>query len=180
MFRRYTPDDFDKHGYLKAPIGFYLLLVVLLRPYIIWILSVANRKESTVLIESLYPVKSDFFMSLAIGFGAVLVFAFSSLRRKDAFGWLPTVWKASAGLLWITLLADFLSTLNVVKNAHFIFQNQHAAVFLGLFFAALYLYKSQRLADFLRDWPEDIVKEKEKEEEKKKEKGQEKQDEDKR
>ena len=67
MFKKYTPDDFDKHGYFKPPVGFYLLLVLLMRAYIIWIVSVANRKDGTVLIESLYPNKFDFFIGLAVG-----------------------------------------------------------------------------------------------------------------
>ncbi|MFT5162881.1 MAG: hypothetical protein ACI9FJ_001461 [Alteromonadaceae bacterium] len=158
MFRRYTPDDFDQHGYLKAPKGFYIVLLVLLRPYIVWVLSVANRKEPTALIEFLYPLKTDFFMGLATGAGALLVFAFSSLRRKEAYGWIPPCWKLSRWLLWVTLLADVVLTLIVVKNAHFYFQYQHAAVFLSLFFSGLYLFKSHRLQDFLQDWPVDAVK----------------------
>lgn len=157
MFRRYTPDNFDPQGYLKAPKGFYLLLVMLLRPYIIWVLSVANRQESTLLVESFYPLKSDFFIGLATGAGALLVFALSSLRRKDAHVWLPRCWGYSGRLLWVSLLADISLTLYMVKSHHFAFENEQAVVFLGLFFSVLYLFKSRHLNDFLQDWPEDIT-----------------------
>lgn len=158
MFKRYTPDDFDKHGYLKPPKGFYLLLLVLLRPYIIWLLSVANRKEPAVLIESFYPDKSNFFLGLATAVGALLVFGLSSLRRKDAYAWLPVCWRYSRRFLWVTLLTDVIVTVYMVKNSHFVFQSEHAAVFLSLFFAGLYLFNSTRLLDFFRDWPEDAIK----------------------
>jgi hypothetical protein len=158
MFRKYTPDDFDKHHYLKAPIGFYFLLLMLLRPYIIWVVSVANRSDATVLIQSLYPDKNDFFVGLISGIGALIVTVCFSQRRDKTFNWLPSFWQYSKPLLWLSLLVDLLLTMWVIKHSHYSFKIQYAAIFCGLFFSALYLFKSTRLTDFFANWPQEALK----------------------
>lgn len=157
MFGRYTPDDYDKHHYLKPGLGFYGLLLVLLRPYIVWIVSVANRNDATVLLESLYPNKYNFFAGLAVGFGAVLVFAMFSLRRENAYSWLPNVWKRGRMLLWGTLSADIVLTVYLVKKTHFHFEPSMAVTLLALFFSVLFLAKSERMKDLFEDWPQESL-----------------------
>lgn len=159
MFGRYTPDNFDKHHYLKPPIGFYFLLVVLLRPYIVWVMSIANREDSTVLLEMLYPNKFDFLTGLAIGSGAVLVTGMFSMRREKTFSWLPKVWGYSRYLLWASWFADLSLTLYLVKKAHFHFEPGLAGGLLALFFSSLYMIRSVHLKDFFNDWPEPEEKE---------------------
>jgi len=155
MFKKYTPDHFDKHGYLKPPIGFYLLLLLLLRAYIIWIVSLANRNDATVLIKAMYPDKMNFFIGLGVGIASVLVLAIFSQRREKFAPWLPKLWCHGKWLLWLSWLADTVVTLWFVKANHFKFVPEQAAVLLGLFFAALYLFNSSRLDDFFKDWPQE-------------------------
>jgi hypothetical protein len=158
MFKKYTPDNFDKHHYLKAPVGFYFLLLVLLRPYIIWIMSVANRANGTVLIEFMYPNKDDFIIGLTTGVGALVVGLFFSLRRDKAYDWLPRFWRLSQWLLLVSVVADMLLLFWVIKNSHYGFKPQHAGVFLALLACGGYLFRSTRLRDFFADWPEDVLK----------------------
>ena len=99
MLRRYTLAHFDKHGYLKAPKGFYLLLLVLLRAYLIWILSVANRSDTTALITLFYPEKHNFFIALGTGAGALLIAVMYSLRREKTPNWLQPVWKPQLAIV---------------------------------------------------------------------------------
>lgn len=158
MFLKYTPDDYDKHGYLKAPIGFYLVLVLLMRAYVIWILSLANRRDSTSVIEYFYPNQIDFFIGLATGIGAALVMAMVSLRRENAYQWLEKCWPSGRWLLWISWTADLALTLWSMKLNHFKFAPGHAMMLLGLFFAMLYMFKSERIKDLFADWPEKLEK----------------------
>lgn len=153
MFGRYTPDHYDKHHYLKPPVGFYLLLLVLLRPYIIWVMSVANRNDTTVLLQSLYPNKYDFFTALAIGCGAVVVTAMFSFRREKTFAFLPKLWRKGPWFLWASWLADGLHSFYLVSKHHYNFEPALAASVLALFFTGLYLFKSQHLKDLFNDWP---------------------------
>lgn len=157
MFGRYTPDNYDKHHYLKPPIGFYFILLMLLRPYIIWVVSVANRNDTTVLLESFYPDKYNFFTALAIGAGAVFVTFMFSLRREKAYHWVAKLWPGGLWLLWGSWLADLGHTLYLVKKIHFNFEPSFAAVLLSLFFAGLYMARSVHLKDFFNDWPQETL-----------------------
>ena len=153
LFTKYTPDDYDKHGYLKPPIGFYFLLALLLRAYVVWILSVANRSDGTALITSLYPNKYDFFAGLIVGIGALIVTIALSLRREKAQAWMAKIWQKGKWFLWTSWLLDLILTLYLIKKHKFNFEPQYALVMLGLFFAAWFMLKNSRLNDAFANWP---------------------------
>ena len=154
MFKKYTPDDFDKHGYLKPPVGFYLILVLLLRAYVVWVLTVANRSgDGTSLVAALYPNKYDFFIGLGAGVGALLVLVLMSLRREKASQWTARLWHKGRWFLWASWSFDVSLTLWVIKQNKFAFEAQYALVLVGLFFCAWYLLKSSRLKDTFANWP---------------------------
>lgn len=153
MFTKYTPDDYDKHGYLKPPVGFYFVLLLFLRAYVVWILSVANRADGTALITSLYPNKDDFFAGLVVGIGALIVTIMLSLRRESASGWMAKVWSKGLWFLWVSWVLDLALTIYVIKQHKFNFEPQFALVLLGLFFAAWFLLKNSRLRDAFANWP---------------------------
>lgn len=158
MFRKYSPDDFDKHHFLKAPVGFYFVLLMLLRPYIIWVMSVANRKDGTSFITMLYPDKNDFLVGLLTGIGALIVLLLFSMRRDKSFDWLPGVWKNSRWLLWVSLVADVALSLWIISNSNFTFKPEQAGGIFALLLCALYLFKNERLKDFFHNWPEEALK----------------------
>ena len=153
LFTKYTPDDYDKHGYLKPPIGFYFILALLLRAYLVLILSVANRSDATALITSLYPNKYDFFAGLVVGIGALIVTIALSLRREKAQAWMAKIWHKGKWFLWTSWLLDLILTLYVIKKHKFNFEPQFALVMLGLFFAAWFMLKNSRLNDAFANWP---------------------------
>ena len=153
LFTKYTPDDYDKHGYLKPPIGFYFLLALQLRAYLVWILSVANRSDGTALITSLYPNKYDFFAGLVVGIGALVVTIALSFRREKAHAWMAKIWHKGKWFLWTSWLLDLILTLYVIKKHKFNFEPQYALVMLGLFFGAWFMLKNNRLNDTFANWP---------------------------
>ena len=155
MFGRYTPDDFDKHGYLKAPISLYLLLLLLLRAYVIWLLSVANFSNTEQLIEFFYPNKQTFIFGLLSGAAALLVLILHSLRRPKAYKFTAQLWRYGQWLLWLAVLTDIGLTLWQLSLTHFRFVPQTALILLALSFAVGYLWRSQRLPDLFADWPTD-------------------------
>ena len=155
MFKKYTPDDYDKHGYLKPPVGLNLLLLLLMRAYVVWVLSVANRADGTALIASLYPNKYDFFIGLGVGLGALVVMVLLSLRRERAPRFAAKIWTKGKWFLWGSWCLDVLLTCYVIKQHKFAFEPQMALVMVALFFAGWYLYKSERLTDVFNNWPSD-------------------------
>lgn len=151
---RYTPDNFDQQGYLKPPLGFYLLIILLLRPYIIWLLTIIDPSDDLGLITYVYPEKQHFLLGLLVGAGALMVLILLSLRRKTASIYAVKLWFKGQWWLWYSVLGDLLITLWLVKSTKFAFEPIYAGVLLGLFFTIWYLLKSRYIQDLFADWPE--------------------------
>ena len=64
--KKFGPEYWDKHGLYKAPLGFILTLMVLMRGYVIWILAAISRRPELDIMTLFYRDKQHFFVALVI------------------------------------------------------------------------------------------------------------------
>lgn len=94
--------DFDFEGRVKVPVGFYLMLVYLLRGYFIWIMSLTHRDNPGLIISLIYPQPSFFYSAMLIGipslFGYVLFLSKGRLfNRFETMVWPAFYWFIALG-----------------------------------------------------------------------------------
>lgn len=88
------PSDYDRHGTLKLPFLFWLVLLLQARTWVLFVIAGASREQSTALLNLFYPDHDNFWQGLLPGIPAVLAFLLSG--RRNAF---PRIWHMLYALL---------------------------------------------------------------------------------
>jgi predicted ferric reductase len=151
---RFGPEYWDKNGLYRAPVGFILVLVLLLRPYILWLLTVATRREDLNFIAIFYPLKQQFFVALSIAVISLVISLCYILRRPNASQWPKYIWRYARWLLLINVMLDLAWSVIQIQNQYFSFSTGLATQLMLLCWAALYLIKSRYLSVYFAEWPE--------------------------
>ena len=107
-YANFLPKDFDNFDCLKLAPGIYLILLLVLRAYIIWLMSVTNMRDHVGIIQWIYPQTSLFYLNLVSGIIGLFVGLILSLRRPDAANWVRFCWQKCKMLLIVALAFDLL------------------------------------------------------------------------
>lgn len=156
LYANYSLADFDKYNCLKLSKLFYFTLVVILRGYLVWLMSVTNMSDRVGVLQWVYPQVELFYLSLISGGLGVFLLLVFSLRRPEAKAWVKACWRHSRKLLVLALLLDF--SINAV--AYFLWQMQ-SETFLAFqggvcVLLIIALYTNKRLAINLNEFPAKI------------------------
>lgn len=144
--------DFDLEGRARVPVGFYLVLVYLLRGYITWIFSLTFSQDRSLILSLVYPRHDLFVVSLLVGIPAVFAFVLFTLKKQTDKPWFKFCWPKSRLVLLIALLLDL-----VVQASYFVQQplGIHWSR-LGAFIVGTYLLwywlRSQKIRRFFYNW----------------------------
>ena len=155
---RFGPEYWDKNGYFRAPIGFVLVLLLLLRPYILWLFAAASRREDLNLMAIFYPQKQQFFVALAIAGLSIIVTFCYLFRRPNAMQWPKYMWRYARWLLLANVVVDLTWSLLQAKSQYYSFSIGLAVQLVLLSWAGLYLLKSRYLSVYFNEWPEPETK----------------------
>ena len=82
-YAKFLPKHFDSFDCLKLAPGIYAILLLVLRAYIIWIMSVTNMRDNVGFIQWVYPQTALFYLNLASGVIGLFVVLILSLRRPS-------------------------------------------------------------------------------------------------
>lgn len=155
-YAEYSIEDFDKFDCLKLSKGFYLLLIFVLRGYIVWIMSLTNRQDSSSIMGFFFPDPSLFYLSLSSGFLGLFVVLIMSLRRPDAAKWVKFCWRYCRVILIITLVFDLFVSfvgcfyLDLLSQIWLLSQTLIVSLFV------LFCYKSHRFNINLKEFPDKL------------------------
>ena len=143
---------YDEAGRVKPPAGFWLLLLLLCRAYLVFIAALSYRQDSAYLLALFYPLHSYFYWSVALSVPALVVFVVCGFRDK--------LWQR--GIYWFALLlrpllvcaivADVVLHLVLARQQYWQFSWLIALTLLLNFRLLLYLFSSKHVALMLRDW----------------------------
>ena len=98
--------DFDLEGRVKVPIGYYLLLIYLLRGYVTWIFSLTYAQDRSLILSLVYPQHKLFITSLLLGIPAVIAFVLFTLKSQTAKPWFQFIWSKMRWFLAFAVVCD--------------------------------------------------------------------------
>jgi hypothetical protein len=153
----------DQDGLHQIPIRLYLLMLVLLRPYICWIVTLTLPAEQRGVLSYIYPHSFDFVRACLICLPVLLILAAltqrvpydQKLKRGRAKRFWFGIWRQSRWWLLLVCAVDLYWTFShlppyVSVNAPWLLLAP-VALILGL----CWLIKSRRLPLIFAEWPED-------------------------
>ncbi|PKF63828.1 DUF2919 domain-containing protein [Psychromonas sp. psych-6C06] len=96
---------YTQSGDLKPPTYFYYGLLFLARTWALLIISVASRETGNKLLGIFYPDKSHFYLGLASGLIAIILFLLSG-RDHDKHPFICKLWQKGYPFLLLSILFD--------------------------------------------------------------------------
>ena len=152
----------DQDGLYRVPSRLYWLLVLLLRPYLCWVVTLAMPSDQRQILAWFYPVTTDFLRALIIAAPAILLMAVLSqrvpydpkLRRGRARRFWFFCWRQSRWLLLINVLLDLYWTTQHLPAYVSVRAPWLLIAPIALLLALFYLLKSRQLPLLFSEWPE--------------------------
>lgn len=96
----FSPDDYDAKGQLRLPLGFWAILLLQARTWVLFVMAGASRQQGTSLLALFYPDTHAFWLGLALGVPAALGLLLTGYRQR-----FPRLWQAWRWVLMLTLVA---------------------------------------------------------------------------
>ncbi|MEN5280967.1 DUF2919 domain-containing protein [Serratia marcescens] len=103
---RFSPDDYDQHGALRLPLGFWAVLILQARTWLLFVMAGASREQGESLLALFYPDTQRFWYGMLLGLPAALAFLLSGRRHQ----W-PRLWRGWRWGLAVSLLASLGGSL---------------------------------------------------------------------
>ena len=155
-YQEYSIEDFDKFDCLKLSKRFYLVLLLVLRGYLVWLMSVTNMKDRVATMQWIYPETNLFFLSLVSGVIGLLVVIMISLRRPNSANWVKVIWPYCRTMLVVALLFDF--SINLIGFFYWQLTSMPWLICQGLIVFALIAlcYTSKRMQINLIEFPKTL------------------------
>lgn len=148
--------DFDLEGRVKVPVGFYLVLVYLLRGYFIWVISLTHRENPGLIISLIYPLPSVFYTSMLIGIPGLMAYALFLSKGRLWTRLENKVWPIFWYLIPIGLFADLALQGMSMSQSHFLVHWSGPVIFLFGAYLTWYWLSSKRLKRFFSLWLIDV------------------------
>jgi hypothetical protein len=152
----------DQDGLYRVPSRLYWLFLLLLRPYLCWIITLAMPADQRQVLAWFYPVSADFLRALLIAAPAVLLLAVLTqrvpydpkLRRGRAWRFWFFCWRQSRWLLILNVVFDLYWTLQHLPSFVSVKAPWLLIAPIALVMALIYLLKSSQLPLVFNEWPE--------------------------
>lgn len=144
--------DFDFDGKVKIPLGYYCVLLYLLRAYALWVVSLTYRDDPTLILSLIYNDSRSFFYSLMIGIPAIFTFTLFSLKSQKEKPWFINLWNKQRNVLMLALALDVLG--QIISLAKFTSTPHWSQMLLLLSGVYLFWYwiKSLKIRRFFNNW----------------------------
>ncbi|WGV99558.1 DUF2919 domain-containing protein [Vibrio sp. YMD68] len=148
IFVRYSVEQHDKHGFLKAPVWLWLGWMLLAKAWIVFIVAGASRESGAKILGIVYPDQATLYLGLAVGLPSIIFMWLIGLRNTER-KWINAI--VSWGR-FITLMTVFLQIAQTVFHIHLehgAFNWANGITLMLLLWLAIYLMKSRRVRDCL-------------------------------
>jgi hypothetical protein len=152
MALKFPLHHYDEAGRLKPPLLLYCFLLFLCRGFLLLIVSLSFREDSSRMMSLFYPSKNDFYWSLLPAIPALLVLALLSQRNRVWKSENMMLFKPMIGLFLLALLADMAVQLGILWRIHFAFSLPHGLSILICVIGLVYAFKSRHMKDIVGDW----------------------------
>lgn len=144
--------DFDFEGKVKVPVGFYLVMLYLLRGYITWVISLTYRDDPSLLLSLVYSESHFFYLSMLVGFPAVFVQTLFALKKQNQKAWYKSLWGKTYWLLAVALLVDISLQVKQIIGVDGIVHGFNMFLLLLGAYLTWYWFSSKKLKRFFANW----------------------------
>ena len=146
----------DDYGLHKVPLRFYWLLVLLLRPYICWVMVLTLPQAQRDMLSWFYPKQHDFIVACLVAAPLLLLVAAQSQRKpKGRAGW-RHVWRFGRSIMLLVALADLTLTVWHLPSQVMLDAPWRIISPLLLLLACIWLLRSRTLRAVFAEWPEPV------------------------
>ncbi|RJX67506.1 DUF2919 domain-containing protein [Vibrio sinensis] len=146
---RYTIENYDKHGFLKAPIWLWLGWGLLAKAWIVFVVAGASRDSGSKILTIVYPDHDMLYLGLMMGLPSLALMWMISLRTPER-GWANRMVSWGKPVTLLTTALHFLQSGYHVYLRHGEFSWLQGIVMLMLLWFGIYVYNSQTVADCFR------------------------------
>jgi hypothetical protein len=144
----------DDYGLHKVPLRFYFLLLLLLRPYICWVLVLTLPQAQRDMLRWFYPLQYDFIIACLVASPLLLLLAALSQRKpKGQPGW-RHLWRYGRLLMLAVATADLVLTLQHLPSQVMLDAPWRIVAPLLLIIGCIWLLRSQTLRLVFSEWPQ--------------------------
>jgi hypothetical protein len=144
----------DDYGLHKVPLRFYWLLLLLLRPYICWVLVLTLPQTQRDMLALFYPQQTDFILACAVAAPLLLLLAALSQRKpKGNRGW-RHIWRFGRAILLPVALADLVLTITDLPAQVMLDAPWRMMAPVLLLAGVFWLLRSRTLRAVFAEWPE--------------------------
>lgn len=143
---RYALEQYDVHGYLKAPLWLWLGWLFLARAWIVFVVAGVSRDSGTPILSFIYPGHSALYIGLAVGVPGIALMWLISLRHPQRPK-INALFRTGRWLTLLTTLAQFLQTGYHVYLQQGAFHWANAFTLLILLWFMLYVCRSRTVRD---------------------------------
>lgn len=146
---RYAIEQYDTHGYLKAPVWLWLGWLFLARAWIVFVIAGVSRDSGTQILSLIYPGNQTLYLGMAAGVPSVVLMWLIGLRHPKRRK-VNVLFGAGRWLTLLTAATQFVQTGYHVYLQHGAFYWTNALTLLILFWFSLYVYYSRGVRDCFR------------------------------
>ena len=157
MANKYSINNYDKYICLKINGMLWLIILFLLRPYLVTIISLVNRKDKTGLINMIYSDKMILWWGLLASVPVILVIYAWSNKKPDASSFVKMLWHRGRELLAaaaifnvaVVFIPFWMGVTNRVQTIGWI----QLTICLGI---VAILYSSSYVRDCFSEFPKEV------------------------
>jgi len=153
--KNYSFSNYDKHLCLVPDFNMWFIFLFLIRPYVVLVISLANRNDRMGLINLLYTDKLMLSLGALAGIPALLVVYSLIKRDPDASDYIKKIWHKGRLLLGVSAFFNILLVFApiVLRGGHELgvhawWQLAGSILVLGL------VLKSEYIKDCFLDFPQ--------------------------
>ncbi|MFC4699107.1 DUF2919 family protein [Glaciecola siphonariae] len=143
---------YDEAGRLKPPLLLYAFLLFLCRGFLLLIISLSFREDSSRMMSLFFPNKWDFYLSLLPSIPALIILILFAQRSKIWLNERQSWFKVVPILFVIALVGDIAIQLNILSRLDFRFSLTHGLSILLALIGLIYAHKSRHVRELPIDW----------------------------
>lgn len=143
---RYALEQYDKHGFLKAPKLVWLAWLFLAKAWVVFVVAGASRESGSEILSIVYPDHSMLYLGLAMGIPSIVLMWMVSLRSPERT-WINKIVAHGRSITLVTAFAQMSQTFYHVYLTHGAFSWTNGAIMLLLLWLIIYFVQSRSVKD---------------------------------
>ncbi|AOW81971.1 DUF2919 domain-containing protein [Vibrio mimicus] len=146
---RYSIEQYDSQGFLKAPIWLWLGWLFLIRAWVMFVMAGVSREHGSRLLSLIYPDHSLLYVGLAMSVPILSLMWLITLRNHQRM-WVNRIVAQGRAITLLIVIGQFVQTAFHVYLQHGAFHWANALTLVLLLWFGIYLVQSRHVQDSLQ------------------------------